>query len=41
MREADHLKSVSWVIERDREVRRRITVLVIEEIDRRRLGTLR
>lgn len=41
MREADNLQSVRWAIEQDHEVRRRITVLVIEEIERRHPGAQR
>jgi hypothetical protein len=41
MREVDHPKSVSGAIEQGHAVRRRLTLLIIEEIERRQVRTER
>jgi hypothetical protein len=41
IREAGHPESVSLAIEQDHEVRRRLTLLVVEEIERRLVRTER
>jgi hypothetical protein len=41
MREVDHPKSVSGAIEQGHDVRRRLTLLIIEEIERRQVRTER